>query len=128
MLALIDTSTSQCRLILVDGTKQNEYTWQADRDMARGLLGFVDERLGEHGLDVAEVDGWAAFTGPGSFTGLRIGISTINTLGYFLGKPIVGAAGDDWVETAISRLKSGADDKIILPEYGRPARITKPRK
>ncbi len=53
------------------------------------LLGQIDLLLGEAGWDLADLDLLAAVTGPGSFTGLRIGLATIKGLGQVLDKPVV---------------------------------------
>ncbi len=128
MILLLDTSTSECRLILVHGGKSEEYTWQADRELAKGLLKFIVETLATRDMNIASLEGLGVFRGPGSFTGLRIGITTLNTIADSEGIAIVGTDGDDWQQAAVRRLARGENDRIVLPEYGRDARITKPRK
>ena len=125
---LIDTSTPECRVDIIINDKVSRYAWPAGREMAKGLLAYLKQCLEEHDTEIRSVTGWGVFTGPGSFTGLRIGISTVNTIGYFLKTPIVGEGGATWKEKALSRLESGGDDRVIMPNYGRPARITAPRK
>lgn len=128
MILLLDTSTSLCRLTLVNGEGPVTIEWQADRELARGLLNFIVTSLEESGATLHEVRGLGVYRGPGSFTGLRIGIATMNTIATSQQVPIVGAEGNDWQTIALKRLHAGEDDRIVLPEYGRAARITQPRK
>ena len=124
MIILLDTSTATCRLTTVDGESSNNFEWEAGRTLARGLLAFIQEKVG----DVKNISGIGIMRGPGSFTGLRIGMAVANTLADGLGVPIVGETGDSWRESALGRLSSGEDDKVILPFYGGDAHITKPKK
>lgn len=128
MLLLLDTSTPECRVWLIDGNEESYYTWEAGRELARGLLEFLVECAKKHDVRLADIEGFGVYRGPGSFTGLRIGISTLNTLTSFTGVPIVGVIGEDWRRVARRRLAAQDNDKIVLPEYGREARITTPRK
>ena len=125
---LLDTSTPECRLTLVIDGKYHEYTWQADRDLARGLLEYIVTQLAAHNMQLSDLAGMGVFRGPGSFTGLRIGMATLNTIADSEQIAIVGTMDDDWKASVIARLDAGEDDRIVLPEYGRAARITKPRK
>ena len=124
MIILLDTSTATCRLTTVDGESSNNFEWDAGRTLARGLLSFIQEKVG----DVKNISGIGIMRGPGSFTGLRIGMAVANTLADGLGIPIVGETGDSWRESALGRLSSGEDDQVILPFYGGDAHITKPKK
>lgn len=128
MILLLNTSTGLCQLTLVDGNDKYEYEWQADRSLARDLLSYLRDRLSDHGKTFADISGIGVMQGPGSFTGLRIGLTIMNTLASDLGCPIVGGQGEDWQGMALNRLENGEDDKLVMPYYGREANITKPRK
>jgi tRNA threonylcarbamoyladenosine biosynthesis protein TsaB len=128
MILLLDSSTPVCRLALIDGDTHINDEWQADRTLAKGLLGYLDTQLRAHGWTFADITGIGVFEGPGSFTGLRIGMAVLNTIADAQAIPIVGARGDAWQTDALARLKSGENDRIVLPFYASEAHITKPRK
>lgn len=125
----IRTDSPVAELYLYEGNeKRAEKLWQADRQLAKGLLAELEAFLGEQELSFQKVKGLFVYQGPGSFTGLRIGLTVMNTASYALTIPIVGAQGDDWQAQALTRLLSGENDEIVLPFYGADARITKPKK
>lgn len=128
MILLIDTSTPICRLSMIAGDWHYDTTWEAGRGLAKGLLGFLEQEISSQGKTWGDVTGLVAYKGPGSFTGLRIGITVFNTLAHANDWPIVGATGDDWQDTGLRRLELGENEEIVLPEYGGEANITKPRK
>ena len=128
MIILLDTSTSLCRLTLVDGDSRFTDEWQADRTLAKQLLRYLRDQLAARGKTFQDVTGICVFQGPGSFTGLRIGLTVLNTLADAQSVPIVGAQGDDWQEVALARLAAGENDEMVLPFYGSEAHITTPRK
>lgn len=128
MLLLLDTSTPVCYVTLVDHESSVSYEWQADRTLAKGLLGFLRDSLAKQDADIHALTGIGVMKGPGSFTGLRIGLTVANTLADGLQVPIVGATGENWQERALEKLRSGEDEKIVMPEYGAAAHITTPRK
>lgn len=128
MIILLDTSTPTCYLTIVAGDDRFEYEWLAERTLARHLLKFLEEKLQATGGSLKEVSAIGLMKGPGSFTGLRIGASVANALADGLGVPIVGSTGESWREDALSRLKAGENDQVILPDYGQLPNITKPRR
>lgn len=128
MILLLDSSTPLCKLTLVMDDDRVSDEWQADRELAKHLLTYLEKQLEKVGASWNDVQGIGVMKGPGSFTGLRIGVTVMNTLADTNHIPIVGTNGEDWQHVAILRLKNGEDDKVVLPEYGRQANITKPRK
>lgn len=128
MILLINTSTAVCTLVFVDNDIKREFSWQSDRNLAKGLLKFIYENLISCGYDWKDISGIGVFEGPGSFTGLRIGLTVMNTLADSINILIVGVGGDDWQNKAIERLKSNENDKIVMPAYGAEAKITSPKK
>lgn len=125
---LLDTATPICRVSIIKNDSKLDYEWQADRALAHGLLSHLTGLLSENDLNFDDLSGIGALRGPGSFTGLRIGLTVLNTIADSQNIPIVGADGDDWQRAALERLEAGESDQIVLPLYGRDARITSPRK
>lgn len=128
MILLLNTSTPVCLVTLIDGETIHDESWQADRGLANGLLKYVDSLLKKYSFGWNDISGIGVYEGPGSFTGLRIGITVMNTIADAQHIPIVGAQGEDWRETVARRLLSGENDKIVMPFYGSDAHITTPRK
>lgn len=128
MILLLDTSTPNCELTFYDKGNYDKVLWQADRSLARDLNKFIDDNLEKRGLSFKDINGLGVFEGPGSFTGLRIGITVFNTLASALEVPIIGAKDEHWKKTVITRLESGENSFMILPFYGSEAKITLPKK
>lgn len=128
MILLLDTSTPICKMTLVDGDWKYDDQWQADRTLAKGLLAYLRDQLHKNGKTFDDITGIGAFQGPGSFTGLRIGLTVLNTIADAQGIPIVGSSSEAWQADVLRRLAAGENDKIVLPFYGSDAHITKPRK
>lgn len=110
-----------------DQTQISYEIWEAHRRLAETLHTRTHELLRQQQLDFKDVEGIVVYKGPGSFTGLRIGIAAANALAYGLDVPII-AAGDDWIEQGIRLLLSGTNQTIAMPEYGQPAHTTTQKK
>jgi tRNA threonylcarbamoyladenosine biosynthesis protein TsaB len=128
MIILLDTSTSVCQLTIISDNWQKKYDWQADRALAKNLLSFLKEKLEENNKTWSDISAIGVFKGPGSFTGLRIGLTVMNTIADAQNIPIVGGCGDNWQAETQAKLKAGKDEKIVLPFYGSEAHITVPKK
>lgn len=128
MIIALDTSTMTCRTTLVRDDERINEAWEAGRGLGDGLIGYLRELLVRNGYGWSDVSGIVVMRGPGSFTGLRIGMTVMNTVADTMDIPIVGQEGDDWLETGLARLRAGENDRLVMPHYGREANITKPRK
>jgi len=102
--------------------------WLADRNLADSIHLKIEGLLEAHGKDWADINGLVCFEGPGSFTGLRIGLSVGNAIAYGLGASIVGGRGNNWEESGIAKLLSGDNDQMVMPHYGSEPHITLPKK
>ena len=129
MRMFLDTSTPLTKLFLIsDSGEQKDFEWESGRDLSKGLLLFIKNNLNSIKADFSDLTAVAIYKGPGSFTGLRIGVTVMNTLADSLDIPIVGSTGEDWLSVAQQRLNDNENDKIVLPFYGAEANITTPRK
>jgi tRNA threonylcarbamoyladenosine biosynthesis protein TsaB len=90
VLLAIDTSTQLAGLALYDGAVQAELTWQAGRRHSSQLLPALEYLLGLVGLDVGQIRAVAAARGPGSYTGVRVGLAAAQGLAVALGVPAYG--------------------------------------
>jgi tRNA threonylcarbamoyladenosine biosynthesis protein TsaB len=108
--------------------KLAEIKWEADRQLSVTLHTKINELFKLSAQLKAGLTGIVVYKGPGSFTGLRLGFSVANALAYASNKSIVSNGGENWIKEGIARLTKGENEKIALPEYGRPANITTPKK
>jgi tRNA threonylcarbamoyladenosine biosynthesis protein TsaB len=122
-----DKPEAEVGVFSADGKELSYHTWFAHRELSSTLLTTIQQQLDVQKATFQNITGIVIFKGPGSFTGLRIGITVANTLAYGLEVPIVGEQGEQWAKTGISRLRAGANDQIVLPHYGSEAHITLPK-
>ena len=106
----------------------NYQTWPAHRQLAETIHVKIKGLLAKNQESLSQLQGIVVFQGPGSFTGLRIGLSVANALAYSLKIPIVTTQTEDWVRLGIERLQTNENDNLALPEYGSPPHITKQKR
>lgn len=111
-----------------DKQKLDYIKWQAHKELSVTLNTKIDEILNKLSKLLNDIEGVVVFKGPGSFTGLRIGMSVANSLSYSLDVPVVSATGENWVNEGLKRLQTGENEKTAVPEYGSPAATTPPKK
>ncbi|ADH85678.1 tRNA (adenosine(37)-N6)-threonylcarbamoyltransferase complex dimerization subunit type 1 TsaB [Desulfurivibrio alkaliphilus] len=96
LILALETSGSCGSVALVDGRGcRAEYSLQSSRTHSRRLLEAVEQLLTAADADWQELDALAVCLGPGSFTGLRIGLSTVKGLALATGKPLIGVSSLD---------------------------------
>ena len=123
MILVLDTSTRTPVVALseTDGTLKGERRWTSHHRHGEELLQQLDELLTEVGATRGDLTAVVVGTGPGSFTGLRIGLATAKTIAYALNIPIVGLsstlaiamAGADADGEVVVTLPAGASDRYI---------------
>ena len=127
-----DNPEAEIGIFRADNTKhvkQISYKkWQAHRQLSETLLPNIKSMLEDATVAFSELDGIICFEGPGSFTGLRIGLSTANALAYGLSIPITGSSSEDWIEKGLKKIKNSSHGHMVMPHYGAPVHITTPKK
>ena len=92
----VDTATTSLSVAVMDGESLcTEITRSTGETHARHLMALVDKALNLSGLYVADLDGFAVTIGPGTFTGLRIGLSSIQAMATAVSKPVAGVSSLD---------------------------------
>ncbi len=118
MIICLETSTDICSVALCDSKGVIALKESTENKSHAALLTvFIEEILSEAGLRAADLEAVAVSKGPGSYTGLRIGVSTAKGIAYAASVPLIG------VETTYSmfhginadlRNKYGIDSKSLL--------------
>lgn len=133
-LLAIDTGTS--RIVVAagrpDGSAIRARSWPAGHRHGEKLLAGIEELMSDAGLRRAALAGVVVGTGPGAFTGLRVGLATAKTLAHAMGIPIAGVATADALLRAANApgpmgravaavlLPAGPHDRVLVVAGGAP--------
>jgi tRNA threonylcarbamoyladenosine biosynthesis protein TsaB len=129
IILTIRTDKPEAEIGLYDNDERLAYEkWPAHRQLAETIHTKIEELLKSCSDTWQDIEGIVCFQGPGSFTGLRIGLSVSNAISYGLNVPIVATQNDDWIKHGLKRLQKGDSDRLALPHYGSPPHITLPHK
>jgi tRNA threonylcarbamoyl adenosine modification protein YeaZ len=130
-LLAIDTSTSVAVVALGDANGGLEVAdgWSSGYRHGEDLLPRVRDLLAGHGVRLQDLFGVIVGTGPGAFTGLRVGIATAKGIAHALAIPIAGissgeallAAGDE--PGAVLLLPAGPNDRVVVRAGHPPERL-----
>ena len=111
LILCIETGTDVCSVGLAENGELVALRESCGRDHARNVAVYVDELLRERDIDADEIDAIAVGKGPGSYTGLRIGVSFAKGLCYGLRKPLIAIGSlDALVEVAREDAEAGIVD------------------
>lgn len=107
----VDTSSSVAAVAVMDGLQLlGEYSLNHRKTHSQKLMPMVKELLDSLELKPEDIDLYAASSGPGSFTGLRIGITTVKAIAYAVGKPVASVPTLDALA-----FNMALSDKLICP-------------
>jgi tRNA threonylcarbamoyl adenosine modification protein YeaZ len=108
-----------------DGRIDGLTTWQAGYRHGETLLPAIGRFLGEQNLRRSRLTGIVVGTGPGAFTGLRVGLATAKGLAHGLGLPLVGISSGQALLAAAAAAGPGARERtpVLLQPAGPADRI-----
>lgn len=141
LLLAMDTSTTNMSIALLDGDKLlDEHNSVAERNHSIQLLPAIEELLAKTGIDKRELTGIAVGLGPGSYTGVRIGVTVGKMTAWALQIPIVGVSTlealalssamsdeegfvDGWITPVLDARRSQAYTALYALEQGRTRKL-----
>lgn len=117
-LIAIDTALEDCAVGVIDGAREILISETIGRGHAERLMGMVAAAMEEAGLAYRDLDRIAVTVGPGSFTGLRVGIAAARGLALTTGVPAIGI-GTLAVHAETARHEIGATPVLAVLAAGR---------
>jgi tRNA threonylcarbamoyladenosine biosynthesis protein TsaB len=106
----VDTSTRSLCLGVSDSEKVYEYELELGTRISALLIPTIRRVLENLGWKISEIDYFCAGIGPGSFTGIRVGLATLKALSWSLNKPLIGIPSLD-----ILAQNAGKKSAFIIP-------------
>lgn len=107
----IDTSSETAAAAVTDGNVLlGEYVINHKKTHSQKLMVMIERMMDDLELQVSDIDLFAAAEGPGSFTGLRIGIATIKALAHSVNRPVAGVSTLEGLAYNLTYA-----DRIIVP-------------
>lgn len=130
MILIIDTTQKEAVLAVKDGDLVKDVKWEAGRELSATFFLKLKEIIPDEKMH--DLKGIVVNSGPGSYTGLRIGLSIANTMAYSLHIPIVGVKEVNSFDSLILEgEKKLANEKNftqpVMPFYGSEPNITQPK-
>ncbi|MCQ9279315.1 tRNA (adenosine(37)-N6)-threonylcarbamoyltransferase complex dimerization subunit type 1 TsaB [Staphylococcus borealis] len=111
-LLLIDTSNQPMSIaIMQDHTVLSEMTTENKKDHSSQLMPGIQHLFEEAKIDKSEIDGIVVAKGPGSYTGVRIGVTTAKTLAYALNAKLYGVSS----LLALAATVDESDQRLLVP-------------
>lgn len=110
MILAINTGSENNSIALYYPPKiKDEIVWQTSHTQSQELLPKIDKLLKSNKIKLSDLKTIGVFQGPGSYTGLRVGISIANTLAWSLNIPVIGIK--------IPKFKSQITNKFQIPKF-----------
>lgn len=123
-ILLIDTATTRAVIALggADGSLLEQRGWTAGYRHGEELLARIEGLLGDRDVALADLGAIVVGTGPGAFTGLRVGIASAKGLAHALRLPIAGIASSSALIDA-ARAVAGTDEVVLVQPAGPNDRV-----
>ena len=122
MILIIDTTSQITKIGLMHKNVEVDTSeWQSTFNQSEELLIRIAELLQKNDLKNSQLNAIAVNTGPGSYTGIRIGVTTANAIAFALNIPVIAT-------DQISNIQSEKFVDYVLPIYAGKPHITSPKK
>ena len=115
LILAFDTSTRGSLVVAGRASPRGVSHRESPHRHATYLLDQIEQVLVAADATLAEVAAVAVGTGPGSFSGLRVGLATAKTLAYALARPLLGLSSADALRRAATAAGAPPDAAIVLP-------------
>jgi tRNA threonylcarbamoyladenosine biosynthesis protein TsaB len=118
MILAVETSSSESSIAVVGPEVDREASFESARQLATSLVPRIARLLDECGLSPGDIECLAVGIGPGSFTGLRAGVTTARALAHATGRPIVGIGSLEVLAHQVSSagsISGGASVCCVVP-------------
>ena len=115
LILQIETATTSCSVALAKDGAVLSFKQVNERNLHSGVITrFIEEIIAAAGVNYSDLDAIAVSCGPGSYTGLRIGISTAKGLCFALDKPLIAIETLDAMASGISGMAEYKERKDLL--------------
>lgn len=130
MLVLtIRTDNPEAELGLYNNSLKKDYlTWYAHQHLSETIHLRIKDLLKDNKTSMEQLGAIIVYQGPGSFTGLRIGITVANAMSYGLKIPLASSKSDDWIQRGLQIIDKSYPRDMVTPYYGNPVHITQAKK
>ena len=88
----IDTTSEQGSIAITEGDLVEEVALESGDGYAHVLFRAIENLLARHGMRLADIDGFASASGPGTFTGVRVGLTAVKGMAEAMGRKVVAVS------------------------------------
>ncbi len=116
LILLIETSTTSCSVALIEGVNVIAAKEANERNIhASHITIFIDEVMKYSGKEYTDLNAIAVSKGPGSYTGLRIGVSTAKGLCFALNIPLISVSTLQSMADGLTKSQEVSDSAYLIP-------------
>ncbi|MFC3132579.1 tRNA (adenosine(37)-N6)-threonylcarbamoyltransferase complex dimerization subunit type 1 TsaB, partial [Microbaculum marinum] len=116
----VDTALSACSVGILQDDRSTAVSEAMARGHAEALMPMLDRVLGEAGVSYGDIDRFAVTVGPGTFTGVRVGVAAVRGLSLVTGKPAIAVTTlEGLAETARARADALAGPLLVAVDARR---------
>lgn len=134
MILFLDTSSKKVKILLIFKENIFKSEFEAKEKLSKVIFLEIEKILKKACFKKENLKALAGFIGPGSFTGLRIGLAVLNGLSFALNVPLIEIKEKEikdlkkLTKTILEKYKQKKFKEFLTPFYGQPPKITKQKR